>query len=94
MGSRRATGSRRLFLIRTLNYVTNYLVRHGRASPSDIGYPGVLAITFGHRARVQLGCYVWLYTPVSGASRWRLDRRLHADQSQLLPRRLGRSRNS
>jgi acetyltransferase-like isoleucine patch superfamily enzyme len=58
-------GSRlKLFVIRLLDFCTNYLVRH---VPSfafrRMWYRRVLGIAFGPGAGVHLGCYVWYYTP-------------------------------
>jgi acetyltransferase-like isoleucine patch superfamily enzyme len=54
----------RLFAIRTLNYLTNYLIPH---IPSfglrRAWYRSVVGISFGHHAGVHLGCYIWYYTP-------------------------------
>jgi maltose O-acetyltransferase len=54
----------RLFVIRVLNFLTNYIVRH---VPSfafrRFWYGRVLGIAFGEHAGVHLGCYVWFYGP-------------------------------
>jgi acetyltransferase-like isoleucine patch superfamily enzyme len=54
----------RLFVIRTLNYLTNYVVPH---LPSfalrRAWYRRIVGISFGHHAGVHLGCYLWYYTP-------------------------------
>ena len=56
--------SLRLLVIRTLNFVTNYLVRH---IPSfalrRAWYRRVLGVQMGHHAGVHLGCYLWFYGP-------------------------------
>jgi maltose O-acetyltransferase len=56
--------SLRLFVIRLLNYLTNYVVAH---LPSFVvrrlWYQHVLGVRFGRRAGVHLGCYVWFYGP-------------------------------
>lgn len=54
----------RLLLVRTLNWLTNYLVRF---VPSFAfrrwWYRRVLGISFGKHVGVHLGCYVWFYSP-------------------------------
>jgi acetyltransferase-like isoleucine patch superfamily enzyme len=56
--------SLRLFLVRVLNFLTNYVVRY---APSfglrRLWYQRVLGIEFGPGAGVHLGCYVWFYGP-------------------------------
>jgi acetyltransferase-like isoleucine patch superfamily enzyme len=62
LGSERR--SLRLFVIRVLNFVTNYIVRH---IPSfalrRMWYEHVLGIRFEHHAGVHLGCFFWFYGP-------------------------------
>ena len=59
-----ALGAVRLFVIRLLNYVTNYVVSH---IPSfalrRAWYRRVLGVQLGDRAGIHLGCYVWFYGP-------------------------------
>jgi maltose O-acetyltransferase len=54
----------RVFLIRVINYVTNYVVRH---TPSfalrRLWYRRVLGVQFGEGAGIHLGCRVWFYSP-------------------------------
>ena len=54
----------RLFAVRLLNYLTNYVVAH---VPSFVlrraWYRHVVGISFGQHTGVHLGCYVWFYTP-------------------------------
>jgi acetyltransferase-like isoleucine patch superfamily enzyme len=58
------TRRHRLFLIRLINYLTNYIVK----SVPSFGlrrwwYSRVLGIEIGRGAGVHLGCYVWFYGP-------------------------------
>jgi maltose O-acetyltransferase len=54
----------RLFAIRTLAYLTNYLVRH---IPSfalrRFWYTRVLGVRMGSGAGIHLGCFIWFYGP-------------------------------
>jgi acetyltransferase-like isoleucine patch superfamily enzyme len=54
----------KVFLVRTLNYLTNHVVAH---VPSfylrHAWYRRVLGVRLGPRAAVHLGCYVWFYGP-------------------------------
>jgi acetyltransferase-like isoleucine patch superfamily enzyme len=54
----------RLFAIRALYYLTNHIVTH---IPSfafrRFWYRRVVGISFGPKAAVHLGCYLWYYTP-------------------------------
>jgi|tagenome__1003787_1003787.scaffolds.fasta_scaffold20814767_2 acetyltransferase-like isoleucine patch superfamily enzyme len=58
------TGRLKLFMVRTLNYLTNHVVCH---IPSfhlrHAWYRRVLGISLGRGAVVHLGCYVWFYGP-------------------------------
>src|SRR4051794_8273253 len=58
------TGALKLFLVRTLNYLTNHVVAH---VPSyrlrHAWYRRGLGIRLGEGAAVPLGCYVWFYGP-------------------------------
>jgi acetyltransferase-like isoleucine patch superfamily enzyme len=57
-------GALRLFTIRLLNYVTNYVVGH---IPSfafrRAWYRRVLGVGIGEHTGVHLGCYIWFYGP-------------------------------
>ncbi len=54
----------RLFSIRVLNYLTNYVVnRVPSFAFRRFWYRRVLGIEFGKHAGVHLGCYVWFYGP-------------------------------
>lgn len=54
----------RLFVIRSLNFVTNYIVRFIPSfTVRRLWYTRVLGITFGRHAGVHLGCYLWYYGP-------------------------------
>jgi maltose O-acetyltransferase len=54
----------KLFVVRVLNYLTNYVVSH---VPSfrlrHAWYRRVLGIDLGRGAAVYMGCYVWFYGP-------------------------------
>jgi acetyltransferase-like isoleucine patch superfamily enzyme len=54
----------RLFAIRVLQYLTNYLVRH---IPSFTlrrqWYHRILGASFGEHSGIHLGCHVWFYSP-------------------------------
>jgi maltose O-acetyltransferase len=54
----------RLFVIRLLNFVTNYVVR---LVPSfafrRAWYRRVLGVSMGEHSGIHLGCYVWFYGP-------------------------------
>lgn len=58
------TGRLKLFMVRSLNYLTNHVVCH---VPSfhlrHAWYRRVLGISLGRGAVVHLGCYVWFYGP-------------------------------
>ncbi len=62
--SRSVRGALRLFTIRLINFVTNYVVR---LVPSfglrRAWYRHVLGIELGEHAGVHLGCYIWFYGP-------------------------------
>jgi acetyltransferase-like isoleucine patch superfamily enzyme len=54
----------RLFVVRVLNFVTNYIIRHIPSFALRRGwYRRVLGIEFGEHAGVHLGCYLWFYGP-------------------------------
>ena len=57
-------GGVRLFVVRVLGYLTNYVVSH---IPSyafrRLWYQRALGITFGKNAGVHLGCHLWFYGP-------------------------------
>jgi acetyltransferase-like isoleucine patch superfamily enzyme len=56
--------SLRLFVIRLLNFVTNYVVRFVPSfAMRRFWYSRVLGLTFGPHAGVHLGCYLWFYGP-------------------------------
>lgn len=61
---RSARGGLRLFTIRVINYLTNYVVCH---IPSfalrRVWYRRVLGVKFGAHAGIHLGCYIWFYGP-------------------------------
>jgi acetyltransferase-like isoleucine patch superfamily enzyme len=56
--------SMKLFVVRVLNYLTNYLIRH---IPSfklrRAWYRHVLGIQIGEHSGIHLGCYIWFYGP-------------------------------
>ncbi len=57
-------GGLRLVAIRSLNYLTNYLVAHIPSfTVRRIWLSRVLGIRIGEGAGVHLGCYVWFYGP-------------------------------
>lgn len=64
-GRRDSPSSRlRLFAVRTLNYLTNYVVSQIPSfSLRHAWYRHVLGVGLGHHAGVHLGCYVWFYGP-------------------------------
>jgi acetyltransferase-like isoleucine patch superfamily enzyme len=56
--------SAKLFGIRVLNYFTNHIVCHIPSFALRRGwYRHILGITFGERAGVHLGCYIWFFGP-------------------------------
>jgi acetyltransferase-like isoleucine patch superfamily enzyme len=58
------TSGSKLFVIRLINYLTNYLVSHIPSFALRRGwYRRVLGISFGEHAGVHLGCYIWFYGP-------------------------------
>ncbi len=65
-GSRPGEASRRhkVFLIRTISYLTNYLIaRIPSWKLRHYWYRRVLGIELGPKAGVHLGCYWWFYGP-------------------------------
>jgi len=63
-GPRSLRSSLRVFVIRLINWVTNYLVCH---IPSfalrRAWYRHVLGLRIGEHVGIHLGCYVWFYGP-------------------------------
>ena len=58
------SGRAKLFLIRTLYYLTNHIVTHVPSFAFRRFWFGrVVGISFGEKAAVHLGCYLWYYTP-------------------------------
>lgn len=59
-----ALGAVRLFVIRLLNFMTNYVVSHVPSfALRRAWYRHVLGVQFGEHAGVHLGCYIWFYGP-------------------------------
>lgn len=59
-----AAASHRQFVVRVLNYVTNYVIPHVPSfAVRRAWYSSVLGIAFGHHSGVHLGCYIWFYGP-------------------------------
>lgn len=58
------TRPHRLFLIRSLNYLTNYVIK---SVPSfalrRAWYRRLLGVDMGQNAGIHLGCYIWFYGP-------------------------------
>jgi acetyltransferase-like isoleucine patch superfamily enzyme len=63
-GPRSFRGAVRLFVIRLINWLTNYIVCH---VPSfklrHAWYRRILGIELGKNSGVHLGCYIWFYGP-------------------------------
>lgn len=54
----------RLFVIRLLNYSTNYVIRRfPSVSVRRLWYRRVLGFELGPNVGIHLGCYVWFYSP-------------------------------
>src|SRR6266849_1155003 len=63
---RAESGAFKLFLIRLINYLTNYWInRIPSYTIRHAWYRRVLGIQLGAHAGVNLGCYVWFYSPGS-----------------------------
>jgi maltose O-acetyltransferase len=59
-----ALGALRLFTIRLINFVTNYIVRFVPSfALRRAWYRRVLGVEMGEHAGVHLGCYIWFYGP-------------------------------
>ena len=59
-----ALGGIRLFVIRVLNYLTNYVVnRIPSYALRRAWYRHVLGAQLGPHVGIQLGCYIWFYGP-------------------------------
>jgi acetyltransferase-like isoleucine patch superfamily enzyme len=57
-------GSLKLFVVRVLNFLTNYVVNHIPSFTLRAAwYRRVLGIHMGPKAGVHLGCYIWFYGP-------------------------------
>jgi acetyltransferase-like isoleucine patch superfamily enzyme len=58
------TSTHRLFAIRLINYLTNYVVnRVPSLTLRRLWYRRVLGVSMGEGAGIHLGCYVWFYGP-------------------------------
>jgi maltose O-acetyltransferase len=57
-------GAVKTFVIRLVNYVTNYVVSHVPSfALRRAWYRRVLGVEMGKKAGVHLGCYIWFYGP-------------------------------
>ena len=62
----RASGGLRLFLIRLVSFLTNYIVAYIPSfATRRWWYRRVLGISLGEHAGVHLHCFIWYYTPRS-----------------------------
>lgn len=54
----------RLFVLRVLHYLTNYLMSHVPSfALRRLWYSRLLGVEMGEHAGVHLGCHLWFYTP-------------------------------
>lgn len=59
-----AAGGIKLFLVRVLNYLTNYVVSHVPSfTLRHAWYAHVLGVRLARGAAVHMGCYLWFYGP-------------------------------
>jgi acetyltransferase-like isoleucine patch superfamily enzyme len=63
-GPRSLRGTLRTFVIRLINYLTNYVVCHVPSfTLRHAWYRRVLGVQIGRHVGIHLGCYVWFYGP-------------------------------
>jgi acetyltransferase-like isoleucine patch superfamily enzyme len=63
-GERTLRSSLRIFVIRLINFLTNYVVNHIPSFALRRGwYRRVLGVEIGDHAGFHLGCYLWFYGP-------------------------------
>jgi hypothetical protein len=63
-GPRTVRGALRTFVIRLINYLTNYVVCHVPSfALRRAWYRRVLGIQLGRGVGIHLGCYFWFYGP-------------------------------